>query len=256
MNPLIALTRAIRAELLKMKRTLALAMVAIAPLAVCGLLLLVIVRANGTTQNPWDNASNNVLFMWRVLMMPLFVTLETALIAALDHNAHTWKHLWTLPVPRWSIYLAKQIVIAVMIFVSTLILCAGIWGVGTLVQILGVKPQLNFASPFPWVTVLESAVLAYLASWLIIAIHTFVAMRWPSFTLTIGIGIAAVVGAVWAAGNSDWAYYYPWSLAQVTTRDFADQGIVVVSTLLLGVIGGIVAAVLGTWYVSRRDVLT
>jgi len=34
--------------------------------------------------------------------LPLFVPLETALEAGLEHRENTWKHLFALPIHRWA----------------------------------------------------------------------------------------------------------------------------------------------------------
>src|SRR5258708_9344694 len=103
------LIRALHAEILKLNRTLALAMVFIAPLAVNLLAWFVILRSRGQSDAPWTQFANNTMFVWSVLMMPLFVTLETALLGGLDPGAADWKHLFALPIPPWTIFAATHI---------------------------------------------------------------------------------------------------------------------------------------------------
>ena len=49
----------------------------------------------------------NVLNLWAILALPLFITLETALLAQTEHSEKHWKHLFALAVPRWVYYAAK-----------------------------------------------------------------------------------------------------------------------------------------------------
>jgi ABC-2 type transport system permease protein len=144
-------------------------------------------------------------------MMPLFTTLETALISGLDHGASAWKHLYALPIPRWTIYAAKQIISLALIGGSMLVMAIGIWLTGTFVHVTGLKPNLDFGTPFPWSTVLTLTLLGFLASWLIISIHVWVSMRWPNFTISLGVGIVAVVGAFVVVNSDEFRPFYPWT---------------------------------------------
>jgi hypothetical protein len=249
------LLRALRAELIKVRRTLALVMIILAPLAVDGLLTLVLLRYQGSNTDGWQLVTGNMLFAWNALMMPLFVTLESALLGSLDHNASGWKHLFALPIPRWTVYMAKQIITLVAIAASSVILCLGLWLTGTGMQALHLKPNLNFDAPFPWANMLEAVALGYLAAWLIIAIHTFIAMRWPSFVITIGIGMAAVMAGVFGVNNQDLAYLYPWTLPAVAVRQFfGKDSMIATPTLLYSVVGAVAIMIAGCWYFSRRNV--
>jgi hypothetical protein len=248
--------RAIRAEVLKLNRTLALVLAILAPLSVNGLMWLGVIRTQTVPPDFWKSVASNVLFFWGVMMMPLFIALESALLAGLDHNANSWKHLYALSIPRWTIYMAKQIVMLGLIALSNVVLCIGIWLVGAVTQALHLKPQFDFSTPFPLSLITQAAFLIFLAAWLIIAIHTFVAVRWPSIAVSIGLGITMVVAAAFGANNQDWALSFPWSLPTVVMRTFlTDNGQIATTTLTYSIVGGLLIAALGCWYVTRRNVL-
>ena len=86
------LTRVLNAELLKMKRTIALKMVVLSPAVVVLLILFLGSQAPFSTfnyngvANKWRVLASLTLRVWAILMMPQYVTLETALIAGLDHS--------------------------------------------------------------------------------------------------------------------------------------------------------------------------
>ncbi|MEZ4519042.1 MAG: ABC transporter permease [Chloroflexota bacterium] len=127
MNQLI---QAIRSEQLKQKRTLALRLAFIAPLAII-VLQFYLLYQNGLTylegdQSPWVYWTRQTLQFWALLMAPLFITLETALVAQLDHKQQCWKQLFVLPISRWAIYGAKIIASLAFLALSTLTLLAGI----------------------------------------------------------------------------------------------------------------------------------
>ena len=139
MLTLTYLRRAVSAETLKLKRTLAVWMVLIAPSVVVGAELRHAARPRCAVlhveaDSAWQALAQNVLLFWALMMLPLFVTLETALLGGVDHNSQQWKHLYALPLPRWAIYAAKSIIALILIGASTLVLWSETMVAGLLLQ--------------------------------------------------------------------------------------------------------------------------
>lgn len=193
----------------------------------------------------------NSLLLWDLLMVPLFVTLQTALLGGLEHSSKNWKHLFALPVSRRAIYGAKQLVALALIGLSTPVLWACVMGAGLLLRL--VKPGIGFERAVPVWSIIQFALLSYVCSWLIIAIHTWIAMRWPSFVVAMGVGVALTIVAVIVL-QSKYNVYYPWTLPAVVTRQAIVDGQLNYLALVCASLGGIVAAVLGALEFTRRDV--
>lgn len=248
MSQINSLVRALHAEMLKLKRTLAIRMVFVAPLLVATLLFFVLweKRTVAPDFDLWDTLTKISLSSWAVFMMPLLITLETALLNGLDHGEKNWKHIFALPIPRHSVYAAKLIVAQTMILVSTLFLTV-------LAILIGVffkywRPEMAGAGAPPYGHIFKQAAMVWLASWLIIAIHTWISIRWAGFTLSLGAGMGGVFFAIFAA-SARLGKYYPWLLP---VNVFSDERMAM--ALWLGAIGGIAAAVAGCLEFVRRDV--
>ena len=174
----MSLVRALHAELLKLKRTLAFRVIFVLPLLIALLQFLVILRTKTYARgfNLWQTHPTNSFQIWAVFMMPLLIALVTALLNGIEHSDKQWKHLFALPVPRYAVYLAKLIVAQGLILTSTLVLAV-------LTVIVGVagtylRPELANAGPVPYVWLAKQVAFVWLASWLIIAIHTWISTRW------------------------------------------------------------------------------
>lgn len=247
---------ALSSEMLKTKRTLALRLAFIAPLLVVLLEFLIVwqqgAKAGRSRLGMWVSLMQNSLVLWNLLMVPLFVTLQTALLAALEHSNKNWKHLFALPVSRQAIYGAKQVVALALIGISTPVLWLAVIVAGLVLRFL--RPGIGFEAPIPAWRILQFALLSYVCSWLIIAIHTWVAMRSPSFVVAMGVGVAVTVVAVIVL-QSEYNIYYPWTLSAVVTRGVIVDGQLNYLALGFGALGGIGLAVLGSWEFARRDVL-
>src|SRR5262249_34538285 len=111
--------------------------------------------------NPWE-VMGTALRMWAVLMLPLLLTLEAALSASLEHSSKQWKHLFALPVPRWSIYLAKTLTLLTLGAIAVVALWASILVGGYLLRML--HPTVA-AGPTGSIELLRLAILSYCAAW-------------------------------------------------------------------------------------------
>jgi lantibiotic transport system permease protein len=245
------LARALSSEVLKLKRTIALWMVFIAPMVVVTLQFMMLWKRGErftAGREIWPIMVNGSYSLWAVLMLPLFITLETALLAGIEHSQRSWKHLFALPVPRSTIYVAKVLVATAMIGASCVILALGSAAAGFALD--GLLPKA-IVGPVPWNDVLTGAAAMFLASWLLIALHSWVALRWPSFALASGVGMAMTVGTAMVANSARWWKFYPWAFPMHATLGNDNTPL----ALTLGAFGGIVIAVLGCWDVTRRDVL-
>jgi len=247
--------RALNAELLKTKRTLTLALAFLAPLALAFLELAVGFQYGKKMYRPggdaWMTLINHTAMMWVLLLLPLFVTLEMGLLGALEHNNKTWKQLYALPVPRWSIYMAKQITGMGVIGLSIAVLGLMTVGVGLVGRFW--LPELGFDAPIPWDALVQNFLLSYLASWLIISIHLWISLRWSSFVLAMGVGIVATVFGVVVIG-SKWEQFDPWTIPGVVSQNLINAQPYALP-LTIGILGGVLLACLGCWDTIRRDVL-
>src|SRR5690349_11758412 len=251
---MIALARATRAEILKIKRTLAFSLAIVTPLAIVGLMFVATLLSQSNADpnvNAWDGFSELIFLFWSLLMLPLFVTLEAALLSELESTEKHWKHLFALPIPRAALYLAKLLVGAGLIGLSTMVLWGGMLLAGYCLR--GLRPGTGFEFSLPWLETLQTALLTYLAAWLILALHTWISLRWRSFTLSVGVGmIATVIGVFITVGSEKWARFYPWMLPSVA---MGNDSHIVQQVLLLGILGAIGVTIAGCWDMIRQAVL-
>lgn len=248
--------RALRAELLKLKNTLALWMVLASPLTIAALLVLEMILiahrspASATTVTPaiaWQGLGTAMFSLWCLIMLPLFVTLQTALLAGLEHGNNQWKHLLALPIPRSAHYLAKLTILVLMVVCAYLILLCLTPVAGWI--LMYAVPSSGLTGT-PILGSLIRPILASLAaSFLIMSAQTWIALRWPSFTIAVSVGIiATVIGLI--AGQSHFGMYFPWTLP---VQAFAGDGSPALAAVYFGLVGGCVVGILGLIDFLRRD---
>ncbi len=248
MTTLFIWLRALHAETLRLKRTLALRLVFIAPLPVVLLAAIVVWEksAENSAVDLWDTLSKVSLGAWSLFMFPLLITLVTTLLNSLDHSDKIWKHLFALPVPRSVVYLTRLLVGELLLAISSLALVALILGTGWVLMRL--RPALASGGGLPLHEILKNSLRMWLAAGFIIALQHWISIRWAAFTISLGAGIAGTFCALFASGVSV-GRYFPWLLpANVLSPEIASL------SLWLGIGGGLAVALLGCAAFVRRDV--
>lgn len=247
--------RALWAEQLKVKRTLALWLAPIAPLVIVGMQMAMILDRpeyyQGNPTGTWQGYGLQIVMLWGLMMLPLFITLETALLSNLEHTNQQWKHLFALPLPRGAVYMAKQISSMAIIGLSMMALYGWIVVSGLLLRVL--LPGLGFEQPIPWLLFARYVGISYLAGCLLLSIHTWVGLRWHSFALAATVGIVAVVVSLFVF-ESDYGKWFPWTLPGMVIAA-ERQALNAWPQLIASGVGALVVALVGAWNICRRDVL-
>ncbi len=243
------------AEILKLRRSLAFWLAIVSPLAIV-FLQFVIIMTRGKDMiaddaSIWPIMIRQTVSFWCLLMLPLFITLETALLAGLEHNGNNWKHILALPVSRSAVYLSKLLTGTTVVGVAHLAMVGWILVTGGLVRIL--MPGLGVPAPFPWEMLGICIGTSLISSFLLIGLHLWVAIRWPSFVVAMGFGIVATIAGVILI-NSEYAGWYPWTMPAVLINGLRN-GEYQWALLWCGSIGGLIAGMIGCWDFRRRDVL-
>lgn len=225
------LLRTLNAEALKLKRTVALKMVFLAPIAVVLLTLFMASQAPFTTlhrnqsTNEWNALTRVNLQFWGMLMLPLYLTLETALTSGLDHTDNQWKALFARPVPRWTIYLSKLLVVLTMAVISAIILIVGMLAEGAALHEF--DSQLRFGFPAPAGMMIQQTGQMTGLAFLYLTVLHWVSLRWRSFSVALGFGILAIVTSfamLLAAGQyGAWPQYFPWALPMLVVAKQAQN---------------------------------
>lgn len=251
MNGLRVLPAVILTEYLKLRRTLALRMTVL-PLVVVFLYFLLGIFGTSSLvrQNPdvWSSLARNTVSLWTILMLPLFITLETSLLAGLEHTDRNWKYLLTMPVPRWTVYVSKFFVALTLVCLAHVVLFCGTMVSGLLLRALA--PELKLGA-LPMHLVAWPLAQISVAVVMAVAIQHWVSLRWPSFIAAMGFGMCAMVIGFLAVNSQEYGPWFPWSL---TLHTLSPRGTFVIHPTLYSAIGAVMVTVLGAWQFSRRDV--
>lgn len=223
----------IRAEVTKLRGSLALLLAVAAPALPAVLVLLGMLGSKRTPA--WGSVYLSfALPVWSLFLMPMTIAAFVALVGQIEHRARGWDHLLALPIRRWQLFAAKLIVTLGVIIGMTALMLAFATGAAALAgAIRGAMPL----GVIPWHMVLGRTAAMLVASAAFSIILLWTALRFASFVVPLGVGIAGVLVALSAMiTRTDRADYFPW-LLQVKVFQSPDPW-------LYGAIGGVAGAVL------------
>ncbi|TAN01098.1 MAG: hypothetical protein EPN39_03030 [Chitinophagaceae bacterium] len=169
-------------------------------------------------QNPWSTFAENSWKGMGFLFISFFVVLLTCLFFNIEHKNNTWKHIFTLPVSKSSVYFNKLATLLIFIAIFY-ILYIPIWiGCGFAVGLI--KPELQLASYSPdYISLLNLCFHSFIASLGILAIHFLLSIRFKNMIKPIGIAVLGEI--IWVAlyqGRAKEITYFPYAFNYSTVN--------------------------------------
>jgi lantibiotic transport system permease protein len=226
-------------EAQKLSRSLAVLLCVLAPLLVAIVSAMIALRQGKTG---WSGMITNTFALWCFFVLPMLVATLSALLAQVEHGPRMWDHLFTLPISRQQMLMAKGIILMVMILGTGFALCAYIILLGTM--FMG-----GDVSRIPWRGFGFLVALTTGASTLMAAIQLSIALWIRSFIAPIALGLAGTFVLVASMGAPETSLL-PWSLPMSA---FPKPGGNPELAILIGLLGGLVVYPIAAVFLARRD---
>ena len=211
-----------RAEIGKLKGTLAALMVVLGPLAVIAFIWLLAMAKNFTNMESlgWGGLLQFGTVTWAYLVFPLLVALQAAALCSIEHKTDGWKRLFALPVEVRDVFLVKLAILFGLMVAATLVLAIGFLGSSWLISLLvdGLPPLEP--TLVGWMFGKAFACLAGGA--LMIVLHFALSWTLDSFVFPIAVGVIAVMSVV-QVGSSEYWVWHPWTWGMMASAS-SDPG--------------------------------
>lgn len=240
--------RLVRAEIGKLKGSLAAMMAILGPAAVIVFAYLIaFARGDGIIERTgWQGFFQGGVSLWAYVVFPLLVALQAAAINSIEHSVDGWKRYFALPVRVPQAYLGKLFVFIALMIVATLVLACGFLVTAWLLSISD--------SGMPKVTLevsghlFRNAFACLAGGMLMMVIHFVMSWTMRSFVAPLAVGVIGVMAIMQVASSKYWVWH-PWSWG--LTAAAASDPVRVDAALLLGLGGGLLFA-LATIPLARR----
>lgn len=247
-RPRTTLLRAFRAERLKAQWPL------LGFLVTGGGLVAVLMSSDGSIAalDQWQGAYQVAVMQYAWLFYPLLAGVFAALICRVEHTGGGWKQVFSLPVRRSRVYLAKYLLLAALLALTSAVFALGFVGLGLL---------RGFTDAIPWAVIARSVVAGWFAVLPLAALQLWISSRWKSFGAALALNVCFTLPAIFAAQSSEFGPWYPWAqplLAMLPERAEISAGgplQIAPQTFWLVIVGGFVLALAGGLLtITRSDV--
>jgi hypothetical protein len=205
------IVKLLQAEKLKLQRTPIIGIAVLAP--AMAVLLVGAVYAFSSQDKlaevTWASYTSGILQLWLLMILPLYASTLGALYINIEHEAHMWKLLFTQPMRRSSLLLAKLCMMLGLVMLSFIVLLVSLVAVANLLHMLhGNMPVLQHAAYGETARLLARA---YVASVGMVVLQIMFAVQSRSIAAPIIIGVAGFMLASFARGHSLLEHITPWS---------------------------------------------
>jgi len=238
---------ALSVEFSKLRRSLSLVLVAIAPTLIAVFEFFNVLR--GKHGLPWQMLLATSAAIWAFFMLPMSVTALAALVAHTEHGPRAWDTLRSLPVPRWHIYAAKAVGVLALVLAMSVLLA--LLAPAAITAAAWLKPAIAPTGTPDFLEYFDLLGRIFLASWLLVAVQLWIALRYSSFVPALAVGIGGTFFAV-VASSAKIGVVLPW---QIPINQLASDPDRALLALAIGALGGAVAFAAMLWRLSAREVL-
>jgi hypothetical protein len=240
------LATAIAVEIQKLRRSLALLLAIVAPTLVAVFVFFNLLRVDRASS--WQMTVQGSIAIWAFFMLPMSVTALTALVAQVDHGPRAWDTLRALPRPRWHLYGAKATIVLGLVAAMSLWLALATFAAIEAASL--VKPGITPSGIRDHGAYLGLLARVFAASWLLVAVQAWIALRYASFVPALAVGIGGTFFAV-VATSARIGVVLPW---QIPVNQLASDPERASLALVIGSFGGLLALGGMLVHLSRREV--
>jgi len=188
-------------------------------------------KIQGIDVNNWYIALSSMNLMYALLFLPLIAGVFASLICRYEHQSGGWKQLLALPVTRGKVFVAKYVLIMLLVLGMQLLYLCSIFAVGMI---------KGYTDPFPMEIVWKSIIGGWVATLPLIALQLWMSIMFKSFAAPFAVNVIFTLPSILAINSKTIGPYYPWAqpFSMMYIVDNTDDVFFVPWDQLLTVVGG------------------
>ncbi|MCA0971075.1 ABC transporter permease [Halobacillus litoralis] len=174
-----------------------------------------------------------------LLFLPLMVAVFAAFVCRYEHQHNGWKQLFSMPVKRGRVFLAKYLTVLGFVFANQVIFTSVVIGVGL---------SRGIEGEFPVDMFLRSFFGGWLATLPLAALTLWVAVVWSSFAAAVTVNVILTMPNLLIVNSETIAPLYPWAqpfLMMLPPVEDSFAGFIQLESLLVAILGGLVVFFIG-----------
>jgi hypothetical protein len=200
------------------------------------------------TINRWFTKITSLNLSYGLLLLPLLTGVFASFVCRYEHMAGGWKQLFTLPITRTNIYLAKLIVLIGLLFLSQICYLVAVFIVGKI---------LGYTEPFPLEIIWKAVFGGWLATLPLVTLQLGLSMFFKSFAMPFALNVMCTLPAILIVNSERFGPYYPWNqpFLMMNIGGQMDSAFFVPWQQLLFVVGGsfLLFFSAGWLYINKKE---
>jgi hypothetical protein len=160
----------------------------------------------------WFKYFISILGVMGTLLLPMYLIFMTYSVNNIEHKAETWKSLFSLPIPKFTVYASKAFYSLILVFITMLLFLGLTIGLGLLLGKMAPNYHLldaDLNKLFGELT--KIYIKLFISSLAIVAIQFLFSLLWADFMKPMGFGFIALITCLillpW-----DYSYLLPYAL--------------------------------------------
>lgn len=253
----------IQSEFYKSRKTLAFWSSILLPLFICAAIALgFIFKYENLVKHPpqilWFYFISPIAGIMGSLLLPVLVIYNTYAITNIEYKGDTWKSLFSLPLPKLSIYASKFLYIIFLTFLTMLLFAVLIIVSGHGIELI--RPQLEFGNYNPNELVFKFFTKMFLSTIGIISVQFLMNLMWNDFLKPFGLGfLLTIVGSITANVGWKYAAYLPHAFPSLTVMNIMNtkKGVefaIFDQAIANSLICGVLIFILGYFILLKRNI--
>lgn len=254
----------ISSEFYKSRKTLAFWSAVLLPVLICVLISWGFVsKASTLATNPapmlWFRYISAIIGVMGVLLLPVLVIYNTYAITNMEYKGDTWKSLFSLPLPKLSIYASKYLYIVFLTFLTMALFGLLIIATGHGIEFL--KPELKFSAFNPSEYIFKFFTKLFLSSIGIISIQFLMNLMWNDFLKPFGIGfVLTILGIITSQLKWDYVNFFPYAYPNLTVSNIMnskggiDKVVIFDQAIYNSLICGVAVFIIGYFMVAKKTI--
>ncbi|MEB2300196.1 ABC transporter permease [Lysinibacillus xylanilyticus] len=159
-------------------------------------------KIQGIDVNNWYIALSSMNLMYALLFLPLIAGVFASLICRYEHQSGGWKQLLALPVTRGKVFVAKYVLIMLLVLGMQLLYLCSIFAVGMI---------KGYTDPFPMEIVWKSIIGGWVATLPLVALQLWMSTMFKSFAAPFAVNVIFTLPSILAINSKTIGPYYPWA---------------------------------------------
>ncbi|MGE7690919.1 ABC transporter permease [Lysinibacillus sp. NPDC097214] len=152
--------------------------------------------------NPWYISLFSMNLTYALLFLPLIAGVLASLICRYEHQSGGWKQLLALPVTRGRVFVAKYVLIILLMLAMQLLYLCSIFAVGMI---------KGYTDPFPMEIVWKSIIGGWVATLPLVALQLWMSIMFKSFAAPFAVNVVFTLPSILAINSKTIGPYYPWA---------------------------------------------